>query len=514
MSYIIITLLTFISPLIYGYYYGVIDHHHYLPYLNKLVDSSLYLKDYYFSQPHNTYSIFNYFIVFITNFFHLSLAWTHLIYYCISLWLLYFSIYYLSQTLYKKKLVSFLAVVFFILPKWAAQIGYMTHHFYFVSRDLSLGLSLLALSFILLNKKIYSLLVLILAVLVNPSIPIPVFIFWFYRYFLQTKIFPGFIGLNPSWVNTIRQRGTYSFPHLWNWTGWGNLVLFLSLLGSSYLYFKNKLFGKYQKQLKTFIIICLFLFLFHSLIALIYPHPLIIQLQLLRSINLVFIISLISFSYLIYTIFNTRYLVHQLTTILALVGVFLWEDHLTIYHFTLIWGLPASLFLLKKDFIKLKLKPVYLKYFIIVTLIAFSSYKLLIIKPQIKLPLYFHYPNALIKDLSQYKTWLDLQLWVKNNTDKTAIFLTPPTIAGFRDFSQRGIVGDLKDGGVSFYSADYANIWQEKMIDLTDFNQLSTQDFLSLQSKYNFNYLVVTQEHQLLDYILIYQNQDYRLYQL
>ena len=251
---LIITLLAFITPLITGYYFGLLDHHHYLPYLNKLINPSLYLSDYYFSQPHAAYSFFNYLIVFTYKFFNFSLAWTIFSFYFISLWLLYYAVFSLSYTLFKNKNASILAIIFLILPKWAAQIGYQTHHFYFISRDLSLSLGLLALNDILRKKKISSLVFIILSVLVNPSIPIPVFILWLYRFVLKSFLnkLPSLVllPLNQSWVNTLKLRGTYSFPHLWKWTGWGNLVLFSSLYFSAKLYFKKQLFPKFNKIIK------------------------------------------------------------------------------------------------------------------------------------------------------------------------------------------------------------------------------------------------------------------------
>ena len=186
--YLIVSLFTGLSPLIYGYYFGVIDHHHYLPYLNKILNPSLYPTDYYFSQPHFSYSPFNYLIAKFSQITQLNLAWTHLILYFLSLWLLYYAVYRLSLTIYKKTIVSLTALTLFILPKWAAQIGYLTHHFYFVSRDLSLGLSLIALNFILTKNWLKSALLLAIASIINPSISLPVGLFWLLRLFLQFKV--------------------------------------------------------------------------------------------------------------------------------------------------------------------------------------------------------------------------------------------------------------------------------------------------------------------------------------
>jgi len=510
-DYFLITFFTIISPLINGYYFNVLDHHHYLPYLNKLLNPALYLNDYYFSQPHNLYSPFNYFIVFIKKLFNLNLPWTYFILYFISLWLLYFAVYYLTYTIYKKSEISFLAVFLFLLPKWAAQIGYMTHHFYFVSRDLSLAISLIALTLIILKKTWLSLIFILSATLVNLSIPIPVIIFWLLPWFKKLKNkFSSLLVFNLSWMNTLRKRGTYSFPHLWKWTGWGNLVLFLSLLATSWFVLKDKIFNKHTKIIKQFLFICSGLFLFHFIISAIIPTPVLIQLQLLRSLNYIFILALISFSVLNYKFLVSQSKLFYISSLIAVTAVFLWGDHLTIWHFLGIWSLSLLIFLKKPQFKKQVNQKLFFP-LIIIILFSLLFYKLFIIKPKINLPYYFYYPNALIK-IDDFDDWLDIQIWAKNNTTENKVFLTPPQQAGFRSFSQRSIVGDRKDGGGIFYSPQYAQLWQQRMQDIKNFNQITEVQANQLKVKYQYDYLVVFSTHQPLDFIQAYRNKNFIIY--
>jgi hypothetical protein len=514
-DYLLISLVTILSPLIYGYYFGVIDHHHYLPYLNKILNSSLYPTDYFFSQPHFSYSPFNYFITGLSQLTNLNLAWIHLILYFICLWLLYYSVYRLSFTFYQKTSTSLLALTLFLLPKWAAQIGYLTHHFYFVSRDLSLAVALIALSFILKNQWLKSVLLLALAAIINPSIPIPVGLFWLLRLLLKTSQ-SRFVAIVPigqkNWLNILQNRGTYSFPHLWKWTGWGNLGLFFSLLVTSFLVLNKKIFNQYFKEILQFIGLCLSLFVFHFIISAIIPIPELIQLQLLRALNYIFILSLISFAASLNQLFDSKSIIIQLTAILAYVGVYFWGDHLTVWHFMAILILPLTILLKPKPSFKFhfRISP----YVITTTLIGTSLLiKLLIIKPQINLPYFIYYPNSLI-NLSQYKASFDLQSWAKHNTTVDSVFLIPPNLPGFRSFSERSIVADLKDGGVIFYSPDYANDWQQRMVDLQSYRDFNLDDFIKLSTKYPFNYLVVTQKHQPIELPIVFQNQEFKIYQI
>jgi len=505
-DYLLITFLTLISPFIYGYYFGILDHDHKLPYINKLINPALYPNDYYFSQPQSTYSVFNYLVVFFQKLTNLSLPWLYLLLYLATLWLLLLAIYRLTYFIYKNKTISLLAVSFFFLPKWAAQIGYQTHQFYFVTRDLSLAFSLLVLTLILAQKKYLAGFWIIIAFIVNPLIPLPVAVFWLVH-FIKLPLF----AFNSAWITSLKQRGTYSFPHLWRWTGWGNLVLFLSLLLIPFKFLKSKTFNQHTKTLKQFIFICLSLFLLQLFIG-IMPLPVLVQFQFLRAINFIFILSLIAFASFIYKIINSQSRLISLLAITAALAVYFWNLHLTIWHFILIWSLPAAILLYPK---KLKLIPAKLRLnsAILVLISLHAVYQLLVAKPQLDLPFYLRYQNPLV-DVSDYSDWLAVQTWAKNHTPITAVLLTPPDRSGFRSFSQRSIVADAKDGGNIFYSQDFAEVWQQRINNLQSFDSFNLKGFQILKQKYPFDYLVLDNQHQLSELEPIYQNQSFAVYQL
>ncbi|MBU1322655.1 hypothetical protein KKE48_02190 [Patescibacteria group bacterium] len=516
-DFLIVTLLTLISPFIHGYYYGFIDHDFYLPYVNKILNPTLYQNDYMFSQGHWAYSPFNYFIVFLKKIIGLDLAGTDFLLYFITLWLLYLAIYSLAKTIYKKDTIAFLAVFLFIVPKWAAQIGHMTHQFYFVSRDLSLALSLLALNCILRQKFISSFFLILAATFTNLSIPIPVGLLWAWLWLKKQKKLPLFalinLNQNQTWLETLRDRGTYSFPHLWRWTGWGNFGLFLSLLGTAWLVLKDKLFSKYAYEMKLFLKICAGVFLFNFVITAIVPIIGLIQLQLVRTVNFIFIIALITFAAATYRLITFGRWQVKLLALLAITGVYFWGDHLTGWHFVIIWALPAILILFPR-LLKLKSRKFsHLNLFLILVLLVNLFIKLLIIKPQVFWPYYFHYPNVYIS-VTDFPNWLATQVWAKQNTPPETVFLTPPNFSGFRSFSQRSIVGDGKDGAVVFYTWEYTRLWQDKMEVLKNYTQFRESDFLKIQQQYPFQYLLVTSNHPVLDFQLVYKNSDFLVYKI
>ena len=511
-DYLAVTGLTIISPLIFGYYYGVLDHHHYLPYLNKLMEPGLYQSDYYFSQPHFNYSSFNYFIVWLKQALNLDLSWIHLILYFVSLWWLYFSVYFLAKTIYRRSAIGLTAAVLFLQPKWAAQIGYLTHHFYFVSRDLSLAISLIALTFVLKKKPGLSISLLALAATVNPSIPIPVALFWLAEFLPRLKTFNlSLFSTDQQWLEVLKRRGTYSFPHLWDWTGWGNFGLYLALMGTSWLVLRGRLFGEYLVPVRRFLFICSGLFLFHFLISAIVPIPQLIQLQFLRAVNYIFVFSLVALAAGLNFLWSRSNLYVSFAAISALIGVYLWADHLTGWHFIAILILPALWLIKFKSNQKIKL--ISLPAFLAIMLFSHLMIKLLIVKPQINLPFYWHYPNTLI-NLPTYQDRFDLQIWAAGNTAKDEIFLIPPGFSGFRSFSKRSIVADQKDGGVIFYSPQYAQDWNERVKNLVGYSQFGLSEFQRLAQIYSFDYVVVTKNHPPLDLPLVYENRGFRVYKM
>lgn len=509
IDFLLIVGLTLISPLLTGYYFGVLDHDHYLPYLNRLLNPVLYPNDYYFSQPHGNYAWFDYLIVGTSRLFQLDLAWVHLILYLLSLGLFFGAIYALAKTFYRNRSVAVLAVIIVMLPKWAAQIGYLTHQFYFVSRDLSLALSLLGLNFILLKRFKLSFGLLFLAMVVNPSIPIPVVILWPLAW--GRKFYSMVLPMDSAWLKTMQERGTYSFPSLWHRFGWGTLVFYLSLLLIGWAALKNKLFGGYTSIIKKFMVICGILFIGHIFISALLPIPVLIQLQLLRSMNYIFILSLIAMAAVLVEWLDRGRVIVAIAAAAAAFSLYFWSLRLTLWHIIIVW-LAAALATIfyKKSTPRARHWSLWLALLI---LLVDLTIKLLVIKPKVSLPGYWFYPNVLINP-DVFGSWRQVQDWAKTNTVVESVFLVPPQWSGFRSFSQRGIVADAKDGGLIFYSPDYAQIWQERVNDLADFNQFSAEDFIVLRSRYHFDYLVVTAEHQLLPFGLVYQNQGFSVYKL
>ena len=109
--------------------------------------------------------------------------------------------------------------------------------------------------------------------------------------------------------------------------------------------------------------------------------------------------------------------------------------------------------------------------------------------------------------------WIDVEKWAQSETNKSDTFVVLPRQIGFRIYSKRQIIPDLKDGAVVMYDPIYAKKWQEISNDFANFYNLSEVDFINLKNKYNFNYIVTVKEH-LLNLEIAYKNDYYVVYKI
>jgi hypothetical protein len=96
--------------------------------------------------------------------------------------------------------------------------------------------------------------------------------------------------------------------------------------------------------------------------------------------------------------------------------------------------------------------------------------------------------------------WTTVQEWVRLHTDVDSILLTPPEIQGFRVFSERGIVGEWKDGTQQFFSPSYAIEWWQRMQALGGgaggYGSLGTDDLVRLARTYGARWIVCRREQR------------------
>ena len=112
--------------------------------------------------------------------------------------------------------------------------------------------------------------------------------------------------------------------------------------------------------------------------------------------------------------------------------------------------------------------------------------------------------------------WVDVQLWIRDNTPLDAMFITPPYLQSFRVFSERGTVAEWKDGTQQFFDTGYSFEWWERITalgkeDRAFYENLSRERLLELCKKYNASYIVFPAAKKL-DLPYVYENKEFRVY--
>lgn len=121
--------------------------------------------------------------------------------------------------------------------------------------------------------------------------------------------------------------------------------------------------------------------------------------------------------------------------------------------------------------------------------------------------------------------WYDVQVWVKEHSPIDTTVLVPPTTKGFRMFSERPIVGDLKDGGPHENNAGNMIEWWRRMqalgcraegphdIVYEDFRSFTAGEIAVLGRRYDADLLVTYRDHRL-PWEPIYANERWAVYRL
>jgi hypothetical protein len=110
--------------------------------------------------------------------------------------------------------------------------------------------------------------------------------------------------------------------------------------------------------------------------------------------------------------------------------------------------------------------------------------------------------------------WRDAQNWVRLNTPRSAVVLTPPSETGFRVFSERTVVGEWKDGTQQYFDDAFVREWGARMEALggEQFPQLSDEQLLSLARRYGASYIVLPVKGKHPGLADVYKNRSFVVY--
>jgi hypothetical protein len=123
---------------------------------------------------------------------------------------------------------------------------------------------------------------------------------------------------------------------------------------------------------------------------------------------------------------------------------------------------------------------------------------------------------------STFRAWRDVQMWTEVHTSPAARFATDPDEKGFRVFSGRSPIVEVKDGASAMFSRTYAMEWDRRMQAMaeagvvdpdkkTELASFSVEGLEALHQLYPFDY-VVGQQPQDLPWPEVYRNQVFVVY--
>lgn len=505
-----VILLSIISTLTSGYQYAVSDQEIFIPYIYKIQDSHLFNNDLLFTQFTVNASIFYQAVAVLSKCINIQTIF--FLGFLFSKAIFFVGIYYLSKLFFKKREIALVSLLPFLLPKFIGGTATQTFDTFFGYRSIGQIFLVFYLLFLLKRQFIKSSLVAGFGLFFHPLSIIPnllisplliiknsrnkkkdllIFLLTILAFSVVYKLsFSCCIDLfkqSSNWLNIIKDRDNYIFVSIWSILGWLSLGMYL-LFGLIYLKYKNR---RLKGDILTIFLSSLFVLIFNYLIIEIFRQPAIAKFQLARSITPIALISLTLSPFLV--LYRKRR--QRLFGTVAFISLTLNFFYLVLMSIVSLITITANS---KNISFEAKKKPIN-KLILIIVVIALLVNGLYL-KNSIQYP----------KNLDD---WIDLQLWARANTDKNSMFVVPPYKTGFRIFSQRPIIGDIKDGAVVIYSEDFANRWSKILTDLQNYKDFNEADFIRLKQEYHYNYVVVDNGH-VYQLNRVYKNGTYSLYKI
>jgi len=511
---LIILFFSLLALASHGYQFAVSDQEIFIPYILKATNDSLFKADLLFDQPSSMLSLFYPIYGALNKFFDLQILFFAS--FIVFQFIFFLVIYNFSKTLIKDKNFAYLSLFPFLMPKFIGGTATLTYDVFFGYRSIGVIFLVLFLNSLLQKKFIKSTLFMALGLVFHPLSIVPnlflasplfirklkhrinfidkkiLIILLLILALLLVIINQFFFQKNDTWLSIIKSRDDYLFLSTWNIRSWASFFMYITLI---FLLLK-KLKSPVRKTILLFISISLIIFISAYFILEILGISSIARFQLTRSITpLAFIALSISPLLLIQENFFQKFAGFVAFLSLSINSFNLLFFSVVIMIFTLFFQRNQD----KSS--KISINFIRTISVIIIFLVLFGSLQNgRNIRNKIQFP-------------KESNDWIELQIWAKSNTDQTDIFLVPPDQSGFRIFSERSIVSDIKDGAVVIYDYEFAKKWFGIKHDTQNYYNLTTKDFILLQNKYNFSFIVTKLDHRL-DYEKIYQNNSWAVYKM
>ena len=484
--------------LLIGYQFGTFDEAMHIPFLKVMANPALYPGDE-MLKLHSIY--YSYFWIFFIPI--IKLGWlepvlfaTHIL----SIYLSYWAIWELSETLFQNHLSALISVIAFIVPHFSF-VGFPVFEFAPLSRTFVLPFLLVAINQFLKNR--ITLAFLIAGLMYNIHVVSVNFILAmfglaclleFSRIGIR-RILPGLaafliaalpvllwkaggdpidISLRPDWVQFLDQT---LFRHIFAMIGsyWGTWVIVLSGISALILFFiaAPKAAGyKTTNTARIFIYAGIIVMLTNVITVYWLPVTIIIQSQIARMGLWILILAYLFFANLLAQLYAEK----------SVSPTAFWLVTITFIISPLPF-LPLLMWL----FVSWVKNPLLIKITAIVTPVAIlASYSIF-------LSLGFWHPGIFI--YGENTPWVDVQIWAKNNTPINARFITPPEKWGvqesdWRVHSERAAAATLSELLVAAFQPGYEINWKPR------FEQLAPGALARFNGDYFWNVDVTRQAYE------------------
>ena len=521
----------------YGYYFGTFDQSSHIPFLKKTIDPSLFPEDRFFDLRTSHYSYF--WLLFIPFHWLGILEITMFLVYAGTTYLTFWALWDLSKTLFHNRLTTFLATTAMALPHIGFS-GFPLFEFSLLNRTVVFPFELFAIR-LYLEKK-YALSFFLLGILYNFHALSVHFVLAMMgmdillslikkrdtHAFVATPFFfvsalPIFIWkFNHSgvpmnaqweWFNLLNMS---TFFHLFNFFSLINPVVNLLSAGGISALILFFIVQKYIEKNRMHEAIVHFMYggililLVQQCATLFYPLAIIVQTQIIRIATFL-------------TLFTYLYVAHVISIkhrgkdhfICFVTSLFLSFSPLVLFISLLFWRTTQ---------IKI------LRLITVIICVLFCMTLAVLLSLNLARPGIHIWPEK--------TAFYDAQMWAKNNTPRTARFLTPPGKWWLYDLewrvvSERSTISTLSELLEGAFDPSYIAYWRPRFEDvapgaikqfkgnslanlrITDeaYYHHSTNEFIALGSKYQASYLVVDILHPQ-NLPMAYQNQEYIIYSL
>lgn len=544
LGLIVLTIMT-------GYTYGKHDQALYIPLVNKILNPDLFTRDA-FEHFFNNESA-NFLKLLAPLFRTVGVEIGFFILYYIGFFVLVLASYLIGKEIFKNRNAGYV----FALVVLASRMPSLTPETFFATRELILPLLLIAVYFFI--KSNYKLSYFLVGILANfhqiSAIPLIIILALVHLVLIKSIgikktivcVFLFLLGFAPTIIQILSGTGTkiiltadvkwYKFQRILTN---GNYSIFypegtssttaflLSLLGSFAIFlllrkYRSLLDSKYKEGYDKLSLMLLFTIIFLFVVAVIYrvyPSVILVQLQLIRASSYLTIFSALGLGALLYLLFiNNK--IHKLQGVVTFMIFYLGSVFESVVFLVLA--------ILLKRFV-----PKFVYYiFIFIGLIIFSQ--VFLVNRGLKLP--EGQFSLYIKD----EDFVNLQLWMKDNTPESSLFLAPTYIndiasGNIRVISERNILftpselwmniidykhykelvsllDDLSNGKMteSINEVDGGKLFYDVLT--KSYKDLTSDDVLRFKQKYGIDYFIVESEFSY-DFDEVYSNNGYRAYKL